>query len=157
MREAFTQRPASLAHTLATHVVNGLKERRSAVVRWFATRPAIPRTFVLAVITVNVLSSLDIALIESLAERVSVPLVLHGSSGVPDVVLRQAVVVGIRKVNVGTALVLLVNVLFAPKKQHAPLGHVPLAPAGGAAAGAPVANSSPFPLTERGWEPSIIR
>lgn len=49
-------------------------------------------------------ASLDIALIESLAERVRVPLVLHGSSGVPDAVLRRAVVAGIRKVNVGTAL-----------------------------------------------------
>lgn len=47
---------------------------------------------------------LDIRLIEGLAERVPVPLVLHGSSGVPDAVLRQAVAAGIRKINVGTAL-----------------------------------------------------
>lgn len=49
-------------------------------------------------------AALDIALIGRLAERVPVPLVLHGSSGVPDAVLRQAVAAGIRKVNVGTAL-----------------------------------------------------
>jgi fructose-bisphosphate aldolase, class II len=47
---------------------------------------------------------LDVALIAELAERVAVPLVLHGSSGVPDEQLRAAVGAGIRKVNVGTAL-----------------------------------------------------
>jgi fructose-bisphosphate aldolase class II len=47
---------------------------------------------------------LDHDLIALLAQRVSVPLVLHGSSGVPDDELRQAVSAGIRKVNVGTAL-----------------------------------------------------
>jgi fructose-bisphosphate aldolase, class II len=47
---------------------------------------------------------LDHHLIERLAERVPVPLVLHGSSGVPDDELRRAVAAGIRKVNVGTAL-----------------------------------------------------
>jgi fructose-bisphosphate aldolase, class II len=47
---------------------------------------------------------LDIALIDKLAASVAVPLVLHGSSGVPDDQLRLAVRAGIRKVNVGTAL-----------------------------------------------------
>jgi fructose-bisphosphate aldolase, class II len=47
---------------------------------------------------------LDQDLIAELAERVPVPLVLHGSSGVPDDQLRAAVDAGIRKVNVGTAL-----------------------------------------------------
>ncbi|MBI3212209.1 MAG: class II fructose-bisphosphate aldolase [Mycobacterium sp.] len=47
---------------------------------------------------------LDIELIEKLAASVPVPLVLHGSSGVPDDQLRQAVAAGIRKINVGTAL-----------------------------------------------------
>jgi fructose-bisphosphate aldolase class II len=47
---------------------------------------------------------LDDGLIARLAERVPVPLVLHGSSGVPDDELRRAVAAGIRKVNVGTAL-----------------------------------------------------
>jgi fructose-bisphosphate aldolase class II len=47
---------------------------------------------------------LDLPLIERLAERLSVPLVLHGSSGVPGPVLRDAVRAGIRKVNIGTAL-----------------------------------------------------
>jgi fructose-bisphosphate aldolase class II len=47
---------------------------------------------------------LDHDLIARLAARVPVPLVLHGSSGVPDDELRRAVAAGIRKVNVGTAL-----------------------------------------------------
>lgn len=47
---------------------------------------------------------LDHDLIARLAGRVPVPLVLHGSSGVPEDELREAVSAGIRKVNVGTAL-----------------------------------------------------
>jgi fructose-bisphosphate aldolase class II len=47
---------------------------------------------------------LDSDLIRQLADAVSVPLVLHGSSGVPDEGIRAAVRAGIRKVNVGTAL-----------------------------------------------------
>lgn len=47
---------------------------------------------------------LDVELIAVLRERVPVPLVLHGSSGVPDDELRAAVATGIAKVNVGTAL-----------------------------------------------------
>jgi fructose-bisphosphate aldolase class II len=47
---------------------------------------------------------LDTDLISRLAARVPVPLVLHGSSGVPDAQLAAAVAAGIRKVNVGTAL-----------------------------------------------------
>jgi fructose-bisphosphate aldolase class II len=49
-------------------------------------------------------AALDHDLISRLAERVPVPLVLHGSSGVPDDELRLAIAAGIRKVNVGTAL-----------------------------------------------------
>ncbi|HEY3528163.1 MAG TPA: class II fructose-bisphosphate aldolase [Nocardioides sp.] len=47
---------------------------------------------------------LDHHLIAQIADRVPVPLVLHGSSGVPDEDLRRAVTAGVRKVNVGTAL-----------------------------------------------------
>lgn len=47
---------------------------------------------------------LDQDLIARLAERVPVPLVLHGSSGVRDDELLAAISAGIRKVNVGTAL-----------------------------------------------------
>lgn len=47
---------------------------------------------------------LDIDLIRRLAARVPIPLVLHGSSGVPDDQLRAAVAAGMRKINVGTAL-----------------------------------------------------
>jgi fructose-bisphosphate aldolase class II len=47
---------------------------------------------------------LDHALIARLRAAVAVPLVLHGSSGVPDDELRQAVAAGMVKVNIGTAL-----------------------------------------------------
>jgi fructose-bisphosphate aldolase class II len=43
-------------------------------------------------------------LIAQLAAGLDVPLVLHGSSGVPDDELRRAAAAGIRKINVGTAL-----------------------------------------------------
>jgi fructose-bisphosphate aldolase, class II len=49
-------------------------------------------------------AALDHPLIERLREAVPVPLVLHGSSGVPDEELRAAVLAGMRKINVGTAL-----------------------------------------------------
>ena len=49
-------------------------------------------------------TSLDLDLIARLSSAVAVPLVLHGSSGVPDAALREAVAAGIRKVNVGTGL-----------------------------------------------------
>ncbi|MCL6299784.1 class II fructose-bisphosphate aldolase [Streptomyces kronopolitis] len=47
---------------------------------------------------------LDHALIARLREAVPVPLVLHGSSGVPDAELRAAVRAGMTKINIGTAL-----------------------------------------------------
>ncbi|NBE54642.1 class II fructose-bisphosphate aldolase [Streptomyces boluensis] len=49
-------------------------------------------------------AALDHALISTLRDAVPVPLVLHGSSGVPDTEIRQAVAAGMRKINVGTAL-----------------------------------------------------
>ena len=47
---------------------------------------------------------LDHALLERLSAIVDVPLVLHGSSGLPDDELAAAVTGGIAKINVGTAL-----------------------------------------------------
>ena len=47
---------------------------------------------------------LDDELIATLASAVPVPLVLHGSSGVPDDGLRSAVAKGIAKVNIATHL-----------------------------------------------------
>lgn len=47
---------------------------------------------------------LDHALIARLRAAVPVPLVLHGSSGVPDAELRAAVRAGMTKINIGTAL-----------------------------------------------------
>ncbi|APY87629.1 class II fructose-bisphosphate aldolase [Streptomyces alfalfae] len=49
-------------------------------------------------------AALDHALIASLAAAVPAPLVLHGSSGVPDGEIRRAVASGMVKINVGTAL-----------------------------------------------------
>ena len=49
-------------------------------------------------------ASVDHDLVARLAAAVPVPLVLHGSSGVPHDQLSRAVAAGIRKVNVGTAL-----------------------------------------------------
>lgn len=49
-------------------------------------------------------AALDHALLKRLSAALPVPLVLHGSSGVPDEGLVEAVAGGIAKVNVGTAL-----------------------------------------------------
>ncbi|WP_326611684.1 class II fructose-bisphosphate aldolase [Streptomyces scopuliridis] len=49
-------------------------------------------------------ATLDHTLIAALRDAVPVPLVLHGSSGVPDEEIRRAVASGMVKINVGTAL-----------------------------------------------------
>lgn len=49
-------------------------------------------------------AALDEQLIRALAEAVPVPLVLHGSSGVPDADLRAAIRAGMAKINVSTHL-----------------------------------------------------
>ena len=53
-------------------------------------------------------ATLDHDLITELRKALPVPLVLHGSSGVSDAELRQAVSNGITKINIGTIL----NVAF---------------------------------------------
>jgi fructose-bisphosphate aldolase class II len=53
-------------------------------------------------------ASLDLELITRLRAALPVPLVLHGSSGVPDEELVAAISAGITKINIGTAL----NVAF---------------------------------------------
>jgi fructose-bisphosphate aldolase class II len=47
---------------------------------------------------------LDLRLISAIREAVPVPLVLHGSSGVPDDHLREAVAAGMTKINISTHL-----------------------------------------------------
>ncbi|MCQ4084883.1 class II fructose-bisphosphate aldolase family protein [Streptomyces sp. RB6PN25] len=54
-------------------------------------------------------ATLDHALIGRLRTAVPVPLVLHGSSGVPDTELSAAVAAGMTKINIGTAL----NIAFS--------------------------------------------
>ncbi|HEX2131877.1 MAG TPA: class II fructose-bisphosphate aldolase [Actinophytocola sp.] len=49
-------------------------------------------------------AAVDLELIGRLREAVPVPLVLHGSSGVPDDDLRRAVVAGMTKINIATQL-----------------------------------------------------
>ncbi|MFE6409382.1 ketose-bisphosphate aldolase [Streptomyces sp. NPDC057837] len=49
-------------------------------------------------------AALDHALLKRLSAALDVPLVLHGSSGVPDGELTAAIAGGITKVNIGTAL-----------------------------------------------------
>jgi fructose/tagatose bisphosphate aldolase len=49
-------------------------------------------------------AGLDLALIKALRQRVQVPLVLHGGTGIETVALREAIRLGIAKINVGTAL-----------------------------------------------------
>ena len=49
-------------------------------------------------------ATLDHALIAELAGAVPVPLVLHGSSGVPDEELVRAVQAGMKKIHIGTIL-----------------------------------------------------
>ncbi|MCD1269922.1 fructose-bisphosphate aldolase [Microbacterium sp. MEC084] len=49
-------------------------------------------------------ATLDEALIRALAERLRVPLVLHGSSGVSDAGIDGAIAAGMRKINIGTHL-----------------------------------------------------
>lgn len=49
-------------------------------------------------------ASLDFELIKSISQSVGVPLVLHGSSGVSDNDLQQAIKAGMRKINIATHL-----------------------------------------------------
>lgn len=49
-------------------------------------------------------AALDLDLVRAIAAVVPVPLVLHGSSGVPDDLLVRAVAAGMRKINISTQL-----------------------------------------------------
>jgi fructose-bisphosphate aldolase class II len=49
-------------------------------------------------------AALDLDLIRELARALPIPLVLHGSSGVPDAALAEAVRAGMVKINIGTIL-----------------------------------------------------
>jgi len=58
---------------------------------------------------------LDLGLLDELRDRVPVPLVLHGASGLPDDAIRQAIERGITKINFNTELR---AALFAALGQH---------------------------------------
>ena len=72
-------------------------------------------------------AELDLDLVARLREAVPVPLVLHGSSGVPDDVIVAAVRAGMRKVNIATHL----NAVFTAAtkdylESHPRRGHPPV-------------------------------
>lgn len=60
-------------------------------------------------------AALDLDLVRVIHERVEVPLVLHGSSGVPDDELGRAVAAGMTKINLATHL----NVVFTERVRAA--------------------------------------
>ncbi|MFH9012070.1 ketose-bisphosphate aldolase [Streptomyces sp. NPDC017943] len=64
-------------------------------------------------------AALDQALLKRLSAALDVPLVLHGSSGVPDGELTAAIAGGITKVNIGTAL----NIAFTGAVRDALAAH----------------------------------
>ncbi|TVY08464.1 class II fructose-bisphosphate aldolase [Paenibacillus cremeus] len=49
-------------------------------------------------------ASIDFDLLQRIQDRVSIPLVIHGSSGVPDDQLRKLTTYRVAKINIGTAL-----------------------------------------------------
>jgi len=49
--------------------------------------------------------NIRLGLLEKIAQKVAIPLVLHGGSGTPDTDVRKAISVGIAKVNICTELV----------------------------------------------------
>jgi len=49
-------------------------------------------------------AALDLQLISALADKVPVPLVLHGGTGIDDEELREAIRIGVAKINIGTLL-----------------------------------------------------
>lgn len=51
----------------------------------------------------------DLALLGAIAQVAEVPLVMHGGSSVPDAVMRQAIGIGVAKVNIDTAIRLAVS------------------------------------------------
>jgi fructose-bisphosphate aldolase class II len=49
-------------------------------------------------------ASLDLALLEKIHEAISIPLVLHGGSGIPDDAVPALIARGVNKINLGAAL-----------------------------------------------------
>ena len=63
---------------------------------------------------------LDVRLIESIYAAVPVPLVLHGSSGIADSLLVEAIQAGISKVNFGTRFnVVMTQAIISHLQTHA--------------------------------------
>lgn len=55
-------------------------------------------------ILTNGQATIDLELLEKIHHRVSIPLVLHGGTGFPKDITKQAIPFGVAKVNIGTAL-----------------------------------------------------
>jgi fructose-bisphosphate aldolase class II len=62
--------------------------------------------------------NIRLGLLEKVAARVSVPLVLHGGSGTPEADIRQAVSLGIAKVNICTEFVAAFTDTFAAERNE---------------------------------------
>lgn len=117
---ATTSRMAELVHAAGAAIEAELGEvggKDGAHAPGVRTDPAEARAFVEATggdaLAVAVGSShqmvdrtaqLDLDLVERLRVAVPVPLVLHGSSGVPDTGIRLGIAAGLRKINVSTQL-----------------------------------------------------
>lgn len=69
-------------------------------------------------------AQLDLDLIAKLRTAIEVPLVLHGSSGVPAARLRSAIDSGMTKINIGTLL----NIAFTGSITNVPAGDLPVDP-----------------------------
>jgi fructose-bisphosphate aldolase class II len=65
-------------------------------------------------------AALDHELIGRLRKAVDIPLVLHGSSGVPDAVITEAIRSGMTKINIGTALNIAFTAAVRGSLQSAP-------------------------------------
>ena len=121
--DAYRQRVAALAEYAHAHGVAieaELGELPSGVAEGHASAPTDPegaRAFVaatgvdlLAVSVGNVhialsgATALDLEHLAAIRRRVDIPLVLHGGTGIAEASLRQAVALGVAKVNYGTGL-----------------------------------------------------
>ncbi len=65
---------------------------------------------------------LDFPRLEEIRNRSGVPLVLHGGTGIPDSDIRRAIALGVRKINVGTEIVLAMQRAFAEQMRGSPDG-----------------------------------
>ena len=92
---------------IATDTINGGKKTNVDEAVYFVKETAV-NALAVAVGNVHLLENrkaeLDFELIKTLRKHISVPLVLHGGTGIDPLDLKEAIRLGMCKVNVGTAL-----------------------------------------------------